>query len=104
MKILSLLLYCYFIKAEKGRSTIKTLLTVTIIGTGLLGFFIMQRFDHFIEGGGMLLSMSICSRNGAGIPFLNALFTSASATCVLALSCTIHGRSFPVLGKALFYC
>lgn len=51
MKILSLLLYCYFIKAEKGRSTIKTLLTVTIIGTGLLGFFIMQRFDHFIEEG-----------------------------------------------------
>ncbi len=42
----------------------------------------------------MLLSMSISSRNGADIPLLNALFTSASATCVLALSCTTQFSCF----------
>lgn len=42
-------------------------------------------FACIIFMGGVLLSLPIASRNGVGIPFLNALFTSTSAACVTGL-------------------
>jgi trk system potassium uptake protein TrkH len=42
-------------------------------------------FAFIIIVGALALSLPFASRDGAGIPFLNALFTSASATCVTGL-------------------
>ncbi|MFV0497156.1 MAG: TrkH family potassium uptake protein [Candidatus Fimivivens sp.] len=42
-------------------------------------------FAFIILAGGVLLSLPIASRNGVGMPFFNALFTSVSATCVTGL-------------------
>lgn len=42
-------------------------------------------FALLILMGGLLLSLPVASRDGEGIPFLNALFTSTSATCVTGL-------------------
>ena len=43
-------------------------------------------FACMILVGSILLSLPIASRSGEQIPFLNALFTSASATCVTGLT------------------
>ncbi|KAF5031578.1 Ktr system potassium uptake protein B [anaerobic digester metagenome] len=42
-------------------------------------------FALLILVGGLLLKLPAASRDGVGIPFLSALFTSASATCVTGL-------------------
>ncbi|MHB1154092.1 MAG: TrkH family potassium uptake protein [Eubacteriales bacterium] len=42
-------------------------------------------FALLIIIGAILLSLPISNRNGDGIPFINAMFTSASATCVTGL-------------------
>ncbi|MEA5060317.1 MAG: potassium transporter TrkG, partial [Candidatus Pelethousia sp.] len=42
-------------------------------------------FACMILLGGAFLCLPVSSRDGAAIPFLNALFTSASATCVTGL-------------------
>lgn len=42
-------------------------------------------FALIILTGGLLLSLPAANRGGSAIPFLNALFTSASATCVTGL-------------------
>lgn len=42
-------------------------------------------FAAIILLGGLLLMLPVCNRSGQSIPFLNALFTSTSATCVTGL-------------------
>ncbi len=46
---------------------------------------ITMGFALLIIVGAVLLSLPISNRNGEGIPFINAVFTSASATCVTGL-------------------
>lgn len=43
-------------------------------------------FGLIIFLGSILLSLPVCSRDGQYIPFINGLFTSASATCVTGLA------------------
>lgn len=43
-------------------------------------------FGLIILVGGLLLSLPLSSKSGEGIPFINGLFTAASATCVTGLS------------------
>lgn len=58
-------------------------------------------FAMLILIGGLLLSLPVAGRNGAGIPFLNALFTSASATCVTGLVVYDTWTQFSYFGQAV---
>ncbi|MEA4816433.1 MAG: potassium transporter TrkG [Lachnospiraceae bacterium] len=58
-------------------------------------------FAFIIFVGGVFLSLPIASRSGAGISFLNALFTSASATCVTGLVVYDTWTQFTWFGQAI---
>lgn len=58
-------------------------------------------FALIILMGGLLLSLPAASRGGVGIPFLNALFTSASATCVTGLVLYDTWTQFSYFGQAV---
>lgn len=58
-------------------------------------------FAILILIGGLLLSLPIASRSGLGIPFLNAIFTSASATCVTGLVVYDTWTQFSYFGQAV---
>ncbi|MEA4933786.1 MAG: potassium transporter TrkG, partial [Lawsonibacter sp.] len=58
-------------------------------------------FALIICMGGLLLSLPVASRGGAGIPFLNALFTSASATCVTGLVLYDTWTQFTYFGQTV---
>ncbi|QAT49448.1 Trk family potassium uptake protein [Caproiciproducens sp. NJN-50] len=58
-------------------------------------------FAFMILMGGLLLSLPIASRDGAGISFLNAMFTSASATCVTGLVVCDTWTQFSLFGQAV---
>ncbi|WMJ82684.1 TrkH family potassium uptake protein [Oscillospiraceae bacterium LTW-04] len=58
-------------------------------------------FAFIILAGGVFLSLPIASRNGEAIPFLNALFTSVSATCVTGLVLYDTWTQFSVFGQAI---
>lgn len=58
-------------------------------------------FAFIILVGGMLLSLPVANRDGEFIPFLNALFTSASATCVTGLVVYDTWTQFSVFGQAV---
>lgn len=58
-------------------------------------------FALIICMGGLLLSLPAASRGGVGIPFLNALFTSASATCVTGLVLYDTWTQFSYFGQAV---
>ena len=58
-------------------------------------------FAFIILVGGVLLSLPIANRNGEFIPFLNALFTSASATCVTGLVVYDTWTQFSVFGQTV---
>lgn len=58
-------------------------------------------FAMLILIGGLLLSLPIASRSGPGIPFLNALFTSASATCVTGLVVYDTWTQFSYFGQVV---
>ena len=58
-------------------------------------------FAGLILAGGILLSLPVANRSGAGIPFLNALFTSASATCVTGLVVYDTWTQFTLFGQAV---
>ncbi len=53
----------------------------------------------FIIIGSVLLSLPIASRDGHGIPFLNSLFTSTSATCVTGLVVYDTYTQFTLFGQ-----
>lgn len=58
-------------------------------------------FALLIIIGAVLLMLPVSSRTGESTPFLTALFTSASATCVTGLSLVNVGGYFNVLGQAI---
>lgn len=58
-------------------------------------------FALIILVGGLLLTLPVANRNGVGIPFLSALFTSASATCVTGLVLYDTWTQFSALGQLI---
>lgn len=58
-------------------------------------------FAIIILVGGLILSLPIASRSGLGTPFLNALFTAASATCVTGLVVYDTWTQFSYFGQAV---
>lgn len=58
-------------------------------------------FAVIILIGGLFLSLPIASRGGEKIPFLNALFTSASATCVTGLVLYDTWTQFSYFGQVV---
>ncbi len=58
-------------------------------------------FALIILMGGLLLSLPAASWDGAAIPFLNALFTSASATCVTGLVLYDTWTQFSYFGQVV---
>ena len=58
-------------------------------------------FALLILTGGLLLCLPVASRDGVGIPFLNALFTSTSATCVTGLIRYDTWTQFSYFGQAV---
>lgn len=59
----------------------------------VLGFAIL------ILLGACLLTLPIATENGEGLPFLNALFTATSATCVTGLVVVDTGDTFSMFGE-----
>lgn len=58
-------------------------------------------FAALILAGGLLLTLPFASRDGRSIPFLNALFTAASASCVTGLSLYDTYTQFSPFGQAV---
>lgn len=58
-------------------------------------------FALLILAGAGLLCIPAASRNGVGIPFINALFTSTSATCVTGLVVYDTWTQFSLFGQAV---
>ncbi len=58
-------------------------------------------FAALILAGGLLLTLPFASRDGQSIPFLNALFTAASASCVTGLSLYDTYTQFSLFGQAV---
>lgn len=56
-------------------------------------------FAAMIVAGGVLLSMPFASRSGQSLPFLDALFTAASASCVTGLSLYDTYTQFTFFGQ-----
>lgn len=61
----------------------------------VLGFAIVIFF------GAILLNLSISSKNGESIGFINALFTSTSAVCVTGLAIVDTGTYWTVFGQVV---
>lgn len=58
-------------------------------------------FAALIMAGGLLLVLPFASRDGESIPFLNALFTAASASCVTGLSLYDTYTQFTLFGQGV---
>ncbi len=58
-------------------------------------------FAAMILLGGLLLALPIASRSGRALPFLDALFTSASASCVTGLVLYDTFTQFTLFGQAV---
>ncbi len=61
-------------------------------------------FALLILAGALLLMLPVSSRTGEVTPFLTALFTSTSATCVTGLTLVDTGTYFSVFGQAVLLC
>lgn len=58
-------------------------------------------FAILIFAGGLLLALPFAARDGRSIPFLDALFTAASASCVTGLSLYDTASQFSLFGQAV---
>ena len=56
-------------------------------------------FATVILIGAFLLTLPVATEDGKGLSFLNALFTSTSATCVTGLVVVDTGDAFTVFGE-----
>lgn len=56
-------------------------------------------FAIIIFIGACLLTLPIATENGNGLPFLNAVFTATSATCVTGLIVVDTGDTFTMFGE-----
>jgi trk system potassium uptake protein TrkH len=72
---------------KKFRLTTKQTLAVSFAGVILVG--------------SILLTLPIAGRNGDSIPYLNALFTAASATCVTGLVVYDTWTQFSLFGQVV---
>ncbi|GAA3313736.1 hypothetical protein GCM10020331_004540 [Ectobacillus funiculus] len=54
---------------------------------------------HYYIGCIFLLTLPIATTNGEGLPWLDALFTSTSATCVTGLVVVDTGTTFTLFGQ-----
>jgi trk system potassium uptake protein TrkH len=61
-------------------------------------------FALIIFMGAFLLSLNLAARDGKGLPFVDALFTSASATCVTGLVIRDTWTQFSLFGQAVILC
>lgn len=61
-------------------------------------------FAVIILTGALLLTLPACSRGGRGLPFLSALFTSTSATCVTGLAVCDTYTQFSFPGQLVIMC
>ena len=66
-----------------------------ILVLGFLGILLM---------GAMLLSLPVASRDGTAVPFFDALFTAASATCVTGLVTVDTALTWSVFGRIVILC
>ncbi len=66
--------------------------------------FLSAGFILIILIGGMLLAHPAASRDGQSIPFVDAVFTSASATCVTGLVIYDTYTQFTAFGQAVILC
>ncbi|MCL1822525.1 MAG: hypothetical protein FWG22_06855, partial [Prolixibacteraceae bacterium] len=66
--------------------------------TMVLGFLVI------IFAGACLLKLPIASRDGGSVPFLTALFTSTSATCVTGLIVVDTATTWSFFGRAVILC
>jgi trk system potassium uptake protein TrkH len=62
---------------------------------------LVSGFAIIILVGAGLLTLPIASESGLPIPFLNALFTATSATCVTGLVVQDTGRDFSIFGQVV---
>jgi len=69
--------------------------SIQIIAIGFAGIILL---------GALLLSLSISSRTGRAIPFIDALFTSTSATCVTGLVVYDTYTQFTLFGQLVILC
>lgn len=69
--------------------------SIQIIAIGFAGIILL---------GGLLLSLPISSREGQAIPFIDALFTSTSATCVTGLVVYDTYTQFNLFGQLVILC
>ncbi|MEH7120214.1 TrkH family potassium uptake protein [Neobacillus vireti] len=58
-------------------------------------------FASIILIGALFLTLPAATTNGQGLPFLNALFTATSATCVTGLVVVDTGTTFSVFGQVV---
>jgi len=58
-------------------------------------------FASIIIIGALILTLPAATTNGHGLPFLNALFTATSATCVTGLVVVDTGTTFSVFGQVV---
>ncbi|WP_141502758.1 TrkH family potassium uptake protein [Paenibacillus luteus] len=65
---------------------------------------LVSGFALIILLGALLLSMPFASANGDRLPFLDALFTATSATCVTGLVVVDTGTYFSVPGQIILMC
>lgn len=61
-------------------------------------------FGGIILIGAILLTMPVATTDGKGLSFLNALFTSTSATCVTGLVVVDTGTAFTLFGQVVILC
>lgn len=65
---------------------------------------LVSGFALIIVLGALLLSMPFASASGERLPFLDALFTATSATCVTGLVVVDTGTYFSVAGQVILMC
>ncbi|MCL2084622.1 MAG: potassium uptake protein, TrkH family [Oscillospiraceae bacterium] len=65
---------------------------------------IVLGFLAVIAAGALLLALPVSARGGAAAPFLTALFTSASATCVTGLTVADTALTWSAFGQAVILC
>ena len=61
-------------------------------------------FIAIIAVGTLLLSLPVSSRNGVPVPFIPALFTATSATCVTGLTVVDTALTWSVFGQTVILC
>ncbi|MCL1917868.1 MAG: potassium uptake protein, TrkH family [Peptococcaceae bacterium] len=73
----------------------KTLSPARVMVLGFLALILL---------GALLLELPISSRDGVSVPFMTALFTSTSATCITGLAVTDTAQTWSFFGQTVILC